>query len=81
MQLPCSILSEVPVPDIQWGGGSVWEAAIIPAEWAEGESRDIGTEYPAGSYTYGDRNTAEVCGQFGVRVYERAVSIEAFSAL
>ena len=81
MQIPYNILSEVPVPDIQWRNSSVWEAANIPAQWAERAGRDTGTEYPAGSYPYGDRNTAEVCGEFGVRVSEREVSIEAVSAV
>ncbi len=49
MQIPCNILSEVSVPDIQWGDRSVCAAAAIPVEWAEGAGGDSGTEYPAGS--------------------------------
>lgn len=75
------MVSEVPVPDIQWRDRSIWEAAIIPAEWTERKGGDRGTEYPAGSYTYGDRNTAEVCSECGARVSEREVSIEAVSAV
>ena len=81
MQISCGMVSEVSVPDIQWGDRSVCTAATIPVEWAEGAGGDSGTEYPAGSYTYGDRDSTEICGEFGVRVSEGEVSIETVSAL
>ena len=81
MQISYSMVSEILVPDIQWGDRSVCTAATIPDEWAERKGGDSGTEYPAGSYTYGDRNTAEVCSECGGRVSEREGSIETVSAL
>ena len=81
MQISCGMVSEVSVPDIQWGDGSVCTAATIPTEWAEGAGGDSRTEYPAGSYPYGDRDSAEICGEFGGRVSEGEVSIETVSAV
>ena len=81
MQISCGVVSEISVPDIQWGDRSVCTAAPIPLEWAEGAGGDSGTEYPAGSYTYGDRDSAEVCSECSGRVFEREVSLETVSAL
>ena len=81
MQISCGMVSEVSVPDIQWGDRSVCTAASIPVEWAEGAGGDSGTEYPAGSYPYGGRDSTEICGECGGRVSEREGSIETVSAL
>ena len=81
MQISCGMVSEVSVPDNQWGDRSVCTAATIPVEWVEGAGGDRGTEYPAGSYPYGDRDSAEVRSEWGVRVSEREGSIETISAL
>ena len=81
MQISCSVVSEVSVPDIQWGDRSICKAAIIPVEWAEGAGGDTGTEYPTGSYTPGDRDSAEVCSECGDRVSEGEGSIETVSAV
>ena len=81
MQISCGVVSEISVPDIQWGDCSVCTVATIPVECAEGAGGDRGTEYPAGSYPYGDRDSTEICGECGSRVSEGEVSIEVVSAL
>ena len=81
MQISCGVVSEISVPDIQWGNRSVCAAATIPTEWAEGAGGDSGTEYPAGSYPYGDRDSAEVCSECGGRISEGEVGIETVSAV
>ena len=60
---------------------------IVPVAYAmaptggEGAGGDRGTEYPAGSYSSGDRDSAEVGSECGGRVSEREGSIETVSAL
>ena len=81
MQISCGMVSVVSIPDSQWRSGGICETAIIPVEWAEGAGRDSGTEYPAGSYPYGGRDSTEICGECGGRVSEREGSIETVSAL
>ncbi len=81
MQISCGMVSEVSVPDIQWGDRSICKAAIIPVELAEGAGGDSGTEYPAGSSPYGDRDSAEVRSECGVRISEGGISVKTVSAV